>query len=162
GNRLRTPLPVSAVADVREGCSIRSGPACAASVLLVCVGQVVEVEGLAVAVDPGRDDAEAVESGAARLEALSQVEGDRTAVQCEDNPTPATGAGGVISQRPVVGGAVGVDVGCPGRSMPVPTALDPIGGGEQKPLSAGAVRGDAKEGVGQAIVLGRAHGHAVP
>ena len=62
--------------------------------LAASVGQVVEVDRLAVPVDPGRDDPEAVEAGAGLPRALAQVEADGLPVQRQGDPAPAAGRRG--------------------------------------------------------------------
>src|SRR5947208_1551159 len=72
--------------------------------------QVIKIDGLAVPVDPGGNQAEAVEGGAAGLVALLQVEVRGVAIERDGDPAAAAGAGGVVVEGPGARLGVGVDV----------------------------------------------------
>jgi hypothetical protein len=75
--------------------------------LLPRIRQIVEIHPLAVAVDPGSDQAEAIEAGAGFAMAVAEVERNGLAVEF-DSESPAVI--GIVNERPVVRFAVGQDV----------------------------------------------------
>src|SRR5262249_43045974 len=114
--------------------------------LLPGVGQVVEVNLLPVAIDPGGDDPETVKACAGFPVPLLQVQPDRLPAQPDGDLPPSSRAGGGILQGPGVGGAVGVDVGgaLPGGvSLAVP--VDAVSRRKIKPLPAGSADRHAEE-----------------
>ena len=66
------------------------------SLLLAGVAQVVEIDVLAVAVNPRRDEAESVKRGARRLVAWGQVQAHGVAIKRYRDPPVAAGARRVI------------------------------------------------------------------
>src|SRR5262245_23657580 len=106
------------------------------NLLLRRVRQVVEVNLLPVAVDPGRDEAEAVEARPGGFVARLQIECDGRVVELDDDPSAAVRAGRVIRKAPVVVPAVRKDM----RTVVAPrvcfTAFRAVGRVEEKALAA--------------------------
>ena len=119
------------------------------SLLTGSVCQVVEVDVLAVSVDPGRDDPKPVEAGARRTMPLPQVQYGRFLVQRDDNPAPSGGCRRGIVESPVVGPAVGEDLGSViTLASSLPILAGTVKGIEEKAVAAGTLHGDAKEILG--------------
>src|SRR5205085_216679 len=102
--------------------------------LLAGIGQIIEVNGLAVAIDPGRDQAEAVEMGTCRLMAFGQVQTRGLFVEGNGDLPLAAGPGGRILQRPVMGRAVRIDMRRGARNVTPTTSVSAIGRCEKEPL----------------------------
>ena len=128
------------------------------------VREVVEVDGLPVAVDVRRDDSEAVEVGAAFLVAGPEEHRPGLAVEHDEDGAQAAVGGRVVSQGPVVRGAVGVDVGRVGAAVPAGAlgfGVQAVGGVEVEALAAGAFDRDPEEVLGDRAGLGLADTDAV-
>src|SRR5688500_17211123 len=109
------------------------------------VREVIPVRVDAVAVDPARDDAEAVELRAALLVALLEVERLALPVEGHGDLPLALGTSRVVLQRPVVRLAVGQDV----RVLAVRRhagilTLEPIEGIEEEPFGTRPFEVDAE------------------
>ena len=127
------------------------------SLLTGSVCQVVEVDVLAVSVDPGRDDPKPVEAGARRTMPLPQVQYGRFLVQRDDNPAPSGGCRRGIVESPVVGPAVGEDLGSViTLASSLPILAGTVKGIEEKAVAAGTLHGHAKEVLGGSGGLGLA------
>src|SRR2546425_252019 len=104
------------------------------------VGQIVEVDLLAIAIDPGGDEAEPVEMRACRLVTLAQREPHYLLVERDGDFTPTSGGGGRIFQGPVVRLPVRIDTRLVGRSMAAAVAVHPIRGTEEETFAARPIR----------------------
>src|SRR3954453_12532557 len=80
------------------------------SLLLPGVGEIVEVNLLAVPVDPGRDEAKAVEPGSFGPVALLEIHAEAMAVKAHRDLSAATRGGWRVLQRPGVRFPIRVDV----------------------------------------------------
>src|SRR5262249_2567994 len=130
--------------------------------LLAGVGQVVEVDALAVAVDPCRDEPEAVEAGAGGPVAGAEVQADGLRPQRHRDPAaPRRGSGRVV-QGPGVGRPAGEDPR-PGvaAGTPLPRPADAIKGVEKESFAAGPLDGHAQKAPRQSRILRRVYFHAV-
>src|ERR1041385_1201700 len=88
------------------------------SVLSVRVSEIVEVNRDAVAVDPGRANAEAVEGAADGLVPWREVENACLLIQAHSHPAVAARAFRIVTQKPVVDLSIGINTRRPGAIRP--------------------------------------------
>src|SRR5262245_43150109 len=112
--------------------------------LLARVCEVVEVHALSVPVDPGRDQAEAVEASSNLAVAVAEFECRRLAVHLHRDSPATIGCGGVVLERPFVRFAVWHDprsIVAAGVALAV--AANSVCRVDEKPLAARALNGDS-------------------
>src|SRR5262245_1325942 len=109
------------------------------SILFAGVGQIVEEDTLAVAIHPGRDDAEAVEAGADLAMPVAEGQAHSLFAAGDGDLALTVGGRGGILQGPVASLAVGVDAWLIGAFPAAALAVNAINGTEEKPFAAGRV-----------------------
>src|SRR5262249_28666049 len=155
--RLRRRRRRQALSAARPICD----SACGSLLLLAGVSQIIEIDGLAVAVDPRANQAKAVEAGADSLVSLRQSKLNGLVPERNGNLTSASGGRWRIFQRPVVHGSIRADARRLVRSLAAAIAPDAICRSKIEPFTTWSVCRYAQETPRQSTVLGGIDGHAV-
>ena len=126
------------------------------------VTEVIEINVLAVAVNPRRDKAEAVELRAGRLVAWRHVRAHGIAVQRHGDSPVAVGGGGIVFERPIMRRAIGVDARrIRAHAAARAAAVISIHGVKMKPFAGRPLDGRAEKILRRGELLRRIHRQAV-